>query len=126
MEHILEEYKAVREEIVRLEKEQTIISFYVLTASIAAAGLVVKFSSFALIVPIIYLIIIIWGLERYLVSSNLRVRLSSYIKVILEPKLKGINWETNNLKFKEEKKFIQNKYFRRLTNLFTLLLLGHI
>lgn len=122
MSHIIEEYRTLREEIVRLEKEQLVISFYVLTVSIAAAGLAGKLSVFIIIIPIVYLIIIIWGLERYYISSNLRVRLSSYIKVMLEPNINGINWETNNLKFKQNKKLIQNINFRRITNLFTLLL----
>lgn len=122
-DYLIEEYKTLREEVIKLEREQLMISFYVLTISIAAAGLIEKFPSFNEVIPIIFQIVLLWGMERYLIAARLRVKISTYIKAFLEPKISGINWERQNIKFKEDKSFRQNKWFRRFTNLFTLLYL---
>ncbi|MDF2158024.1 hypothetical protein [Algoriphagus sp. CAU 1675] len=120
-ENILEEYKVLREEIVRLEKEQMTISYYVLGVIIASASAGFTSNHYLLLfLPFIYLIILIWGLERYFIAANLRVKLSSYLEIFIEKELKGINWESRNLHFKKNERWVQNKYFRRFTNFFTL------
>jgi hypothetical protein len=121
----MEEYKALREEIVRLEKEILQITFYVLTASIAIAGLASKNSQFIEIIPILYQVVLIWGIDRYIISSRLRTRLSTYIQVFIEPKHNELNWEKRNSSFKITTKLNGNiwKWVRRLSNLLSLLFL---
>jgi len=131
-----EEYRALREEVVRLEREQVLVAFYVLTTAIAAARLMEETGAFSLFVPVLYFVIIIWGSERYFIASKLRVKLSTYIQTVIEPQSTGLDWEIYNYKFKKLEKnktkgawqhklvnIVHGTWWRRLTNIFTLLVI---
>lgn len=120
---LIEEYKLLREEIVRLEKEILLITFYVFSITLIASGLSVKNNTYIDIVPIIYQIILVWGINRFITSSRLRMRLSTYNQVFIEPNIDVLNWERRNMKFKDNKGVIINKWIKRIGSLFFLLTL---
>ena len=97
----LDEYKSLREEIVRLERETVNITLYVLTGTLASSGLVlINNSNLGFIIPFLFQILLIWGLRRNIDSFSLRRRISAYVKVFLEPNLEGLQWEKQNENFK--------------------------
>jgi hypothetical protein len=120
---MIDEYRSLREEIVRLEKEIFQITLYVFTILLSIAGISSSNFVFVEISPIIYQIVLIWGLDRYGSSTRLRMRLSTYIQVFLEPKNEDLNWEERNSNFKIRNSYLSKfrKRIKKATNLFTLL-----
>ena len=103
-EYRVDEYRALRDEVMRNEREELLVTFYVLTIAIGAVGLAHEMEQFARHVPYLYFVVIIWGLHRYGVATKTRMKLSTYIEVCIEPRLKGIEWESKNRTFKERQK----------------------
>ena len=115
----------IREEIVRLEKETLQITFYVLTVSVAIAGIAIKDYTFVQIIPILYQITLIWGLDKFITSTRLRIKLSTYIQIFIEPKNDNLNWERRNAKFNETSRQHSSiwKFFKILSSIYTILFL---
>jgi hypothetical protein len=117
MDGLLEEYRTLRDEI-RHNSEitaRTFIFTVTVTVTVIAAGLTIGFwaiflSPFAIIVPVMYF------LASQLESTT---RIASYIRVRLEPKLEGLNWQTDWFRLREKKLIShRHKYTSSITGLY--------
>ena len=96
---IIEEFKALRDEVKRCEAESLRITLFVFTGAIVAAGLSDKTWLPHLCIPLLFQIVILWGMHRYYALNSIRLRLSTYIEVLIEPRVEGLNWERRNTQF---------------------------
>jgi hypothetical protein len=113
---MIEEFKALRDEVIRCESESLKITLYVFTGALVAASLAEKSWLPKLIIPVLFQIILLWGMQRYHSLSSTRLKLSTYIQVMLEPVLEGINWEHRNHRFNQlnpRRYYFFNKFIRR-------------
>jgi hypothetical protein len=92
----IDEFKALRDEVKRCESESLSITLYIFTAVLLAVGLTDRASLTKHTVPILVQTALLWAMHRHLMLSTLRIRLSTYIQVMLEPEMPGIHWEGRN------------------------------
>ena len=104
----IDEFKALRDEVKRCESESLSITLYVFTAVVLAAGIADKPWLPAHVVPILVQTALLWAMHRFHMLNSLRVRLSTYIQVMLEPTLPGICWEGRNHAFEP---FNKRRYY---------------
>ena len=100
-EYIIEEFKTLRDEIKRTETSVIQMMLYVLSGILVAFGLTEKSLLSPIVIPILIQFVLIISMNRYFSDSMLRLRLSTYIEVMLEPKIPGLNWESRNSRFKK-------------------------
>jgi hypothetical protein len=105
----IDEFKALRDEIKRCESESLSITLYVFTAVVLAVGLMDRPWLPKHAVPILVQTALLWAMHRYHALTSLRVRLSTYVQVMLEPALPGLRWEARNQAF--ESFSVQSYYF---------------
>jgi hypothetical protein len=98
-DYALDEFKALREEVKRCESESLSTTLFVFTALVLATGLYEKNGIPKPLVAVVVQTVLLWGMHRFYALTSLRLRLSTYIKLLLEPRLPGINWETRNARF---------------------------
>lgn len=115
------EYDNLRDEIMRLEKETVSITLYVLSGTLISAGLIASDKSSGLILPLLYQILLIWGLRSYITSTRLRLRVSTYLNVNFEAQIEYLNWEGSNVIFKENEGRLIPKWLIRVSHIFSML-----
>ena len=127
-EFAIDEFKALREEVKRCESESLSVTLYVFTAVVLAAGLAERSGFARELIPFLIQVVLLWAMNRYHALISLRMRLSTYIQVMLEPVLPGIRWESRNDLFESayRKKHYSwnsgvNWWLHRLTHVFVLL-----
>ncbi len=96
---IIEEFKALRDEVKRCEAESLKITLFVFTGAVVAAGLSDSAWLPRLLVPTLFQIVLLWGMHSYHSLNSIRLRLSTYIETLIEPEVDGLNWERRNTEF---------------------------
>lgn len=99
----LEEFKALRDEVKQNETQGLQLILFLLTTTLAVFGLVEKEWIPKWLVPIAIQSSLIVGLTMYYSALILRLRLSTYIQVFIEPNVSGLNWETRNSLFSDKR-----------------------
>jgi len=132
-ESLLEEFKAVRDEIKQNETRGLQLIIFLFTTTLAATGLVEKDWIPKWLVPLAIQVSLIIGLTMYYSATILRLRLSTYIQVFIEPEVSGLNWEARNSIFScrrndDQKRVYRIAYwiYKWFLNVFSILLLAGI
>lgn len=89
---IIEEYKTLREECLKIFEQRTIPLVYMSLIIVTLITAAIEFEEdfvFALVLTSIFPVAVHWIGKRYAVA-----RISYYIKTHIEPKIDGLNWET--------------------------------
>ena len=117
---LIEEYKALREEIKRNESDGLRLILFIITGTISILGLTETIPLW--VAAIIFQVALIIGLTQYLDSLKLRIRLSTYIRTFIEPQIPEINWETRYNAFRElyQPSWLR-KFYHYLFNVYVLL-----
>ncbi len=104
-EALLEEYKTLRDEIKRNEKEGLQIILFLIASTFTVLGFI-KVQEPLIPIWLIALLIqttLIIGFTQYLDSLRLRSRISKYIEVFIESKEPELNWETRHSTFSDNR-----------------------
>ena len=117
---LIEEYKALREEIKRNESDGLRLILFIITGTISILGLTETIPLW--VAAIIFQVALIIGWTQYLDSLKLRIRLSTYIQTFIEPQIPEINWETRYNAFRElyQPSWLR-KFYHYLFNVYVLL-----
>lgn len=126
---LLEEYKALRDEIKRNEGQGIQVILLLVTGVLSYLGLKSPPSIPLWLLALLLQITLLIGFAQYLDSLRLRIRLSKYIQVFLENAVDDLNWETRQSSFsREERDSFSDKIGRPLyhiaLNVFTFLFVG--
>jgi hypothetical protein len=120
-DHLIEEYKTLRQEIMENFKRKNSFVIYAIIATATIFGFALEYPSpFVFLLP---LIIIIPLSYRTLAENRAILRIGTYIFVVIESKLENLHWETYNWKRREKPE--NNKSIKRgLTDYLLFVLLG--
>jgi len=123
VEQYVEEYRTLREEILVHEKSIWQVHSFLLTAAgaIFGYGLTVN-NPFVLLVP---LVILIPGIYMILSRWSHIYRIAAYIRLLLEPEVDGLNWETHWARVRELDIKVKRGLLWRYNQPICLLLIFH-
>ena len=111
-EGVLEEYKALRAEVGRNEKEGLRIILFLVTALLTIIGFSDESPIPLWLTTLIIQATLIVGLAQYLDSLRLRCRISKYIEVFIEPSVSELKWETLNTIFSDDRRKMETRLER--------------
>jgi hypothetical protein len=119
--NLIEEYKTLRQEISVLYTRKNSYVIYTVIATATIFGFAIEYPSpYIFLLPVIVIVPLSY---KALGLDGSILHIGTYISIVIESKLKGLNWETYQQK-RRERKEVNKKTLRRLSNYLLFDLLG--